>query len=985
MAMPCTAGYSFAKATADKRRGPPKKSSVFKGKKRMRFKFLMAACMVSVLMLSARAGFVDGTAAWFPGGVMSNGSDSVSLVDFNGDGFVDVRNGGFLYRNDGGTNMTYANAANAAYVWGDYNNDGLLDRLIWLGSGYLQKLDNSAGTSYTTYHNNSVMPRLPPAVINGETVYDSSTRQGAVWGDWDNDGWLDLYVTGYELSYSDPSGFPDAILMNNAGAAFSMTVLNATTNNRARGATACDFDQDGDLDIYVSCYRLRENNLWLNDGSGHFTDVATARGVAGEGTLYYDRGHTIGSCWGDFNEDGYFDLFVGNFAHADVSQDRPMLMQNMGPNNGYTFVNRWTLDGTQYQESYAVPMAADYDNDGDLDLFFTTVYAGDTSRLWRNDGNWVFTDVTASSGLPSTLGQTYGAAWGDLNNDGFPDLLTNNKIFINQGNGNTWLKVRLLGNGTTINRSAIGAQARIALSNKTLVRQVEGASGKASQNEMTLHFGLGSRTTPVDLTITWTDGTTQTIEDVALNQTLTVTAPAALGVSAQSLTPVAERGTDAAAQSFTLQSDSLQPMAFAVSDNAAWLSLSPASGTALEGTAAGVQVTYDTGSLTSGTYHATITVTSANVTNSPQAVAVTLTVVPQAGDLPIVETFESDAVDTLLASVGGWSGDPAARVAALAYTPAIPPGYPVPEAAHAQVAVSGDPLARTVNGAEGQNINMDFMIQAKAFEDTLPDVAAEGGQMFFGVASNGVLHVWHMAHEGSVWTQRWTDLGMPAFADGAWVRISVRMDYTSNPADTFFQPRVNGSLCLSQYAFKSPTDLTSPGTWYLCADTPGKGGGGLKKISGIEISGQSALDDLTVTVADQPFPHTGATSTNGVPFVWFDQWGLARFPGLDYDGDGLDALGEYTAGTDPVDPASSFRIIDTWTENGSVYLRFLGNDSGASTPYVIERQSGGLNGGWTVADPAVPRAQAPNAVNTWSEPLQPSGPAFYRVKAPAAE
>ncbi|MDD4441738.1 MAG: FG-GAP-like repeat-containing protein [Kiritimatiellae bacterium] len=951
----------------------------------MRFKFLMAACMVSVLMLSARAGFVDGTAAWFPGGVMSNGSDSVSLVDFNSDGFVDVRNGSFLYRNDGEGHAVYAGKASVSYVWGDYTNDGLLDRFIWLGSGYLNRLDNSDGTDFTTYHNNSVMPLLPPAVINGETVYDSSTRQGAVWGDWDNDGWLDLYVTGYELSYSDPSGFPDAILMNNAGAAFSMTVLNATTNNRARGATACDFDQDGDLDIYVSCYRLRENNLWLNDGSGHFTDVATARGVAGEGTLYYDRGHTIGSCWGDFNEDGYFDLFVGNFAHADVSQDRPMLMQNMGPNNGYTFVNRWTLDGTQYQESYAVPMAADYDNDGDLDLFFTTVYAGDTSRLWRNDGNWVFTDVTASSGLPSTLGQTYGAAWGDINNDGFPDLLTNNKIFINQGNANKWLKVRLLGNGTTVNRSAIGAQARIALSNKTLVRQVEGASGKASQNEMTLHFGLGSRTTPVDLTITWPDGTTQTIEDVALNQTLTVTAPAAMSVSVQSLTPVAERGNEAAAQSFTVQSDSLQPMAFAVSDNAAWLSLSPASGTALEGTAAGVQVTYDTGSLTSGTYHATITVTSANVTNSPQAVAVTLTVVPQAGDLPIVETFESDAVDTLLASVGGWSGDPAARVAALAYTPAIPPGYPVPEAAHAQVAVSGDPLARTVNGAEGQNINMDFMIQAKAFEDTLPDVAAEGGQMFFGVASNGVLHVWHMAHEGSVWTQRWTDLGMPAFADGAWVRISVRMDYTSNPSDTFFQPRVNGSLCLSPYAFKSPTDLTSPGTWYLCADTPGKGGGGLKKISGIEISGQSALDDLTVTVADQPFPHTGATSTNGVPFVWFDQWGLARFPGLDYDGDGLDALGEYTAGTDPVDPASSFRIIDTWTENGSVYLRFLGNDSGASTPYVIERQSGGLNGGWTVADPAVPRAQAPNAVNTWSEPLQPSGPAFYRVKAPAAE
>jgi hypothetical protein len=131
---------------------------------------------------------------------------------------------------------------------------------------------------------------------------------------------------------------------------------------------------------------------------------------------------------------------------------------------------------------------------------------------------------------------------------------------------------------------------------------------------------------------------------------------------------------------------------------------------------------------------------------------------------------------------------------------------------------------------------------------------------------------------------------MPACADGAWVRISVRMDYTSNPSDTFFQPRVNGSLCLSPFAFKSPTDLTSPGTWYLCANTPGKG--------------------------------------------------------------------------------------------GSVYLRFLGNDSGATTPYVIERKTGGLDGDWSVADPAVPRAQAPEIENIWSEPLQSSGPVFYRLMAP---
>ena len=559
---------------------------------------------------------------------------------------------------------------------------------------------------------------------------------------------------------------------------------------------------------------------------------------------------------------------LGNFAHADVSQDRPMMMQNMGPSGGYTFVNRWTLDGAQYQESYAVPMAADYDNDGDLDLFFTTVYAGDTSRLWRNDGNWIFTDVTASSGLPSTLGQTYGAAWGGVNNDGFTDLLTNNKLFINQGNANKWLKVRLLGNGTTVNRSAIGAQARIALSNKTLIRQVEGASGKASQNELTLHFGLGARTTPVDLTVTWPDGTTQTVEDVALNQTLTVTAPAAMAVGAQSLTPVAARGSDAAAQSFTLQSDSLQPMAFAVSDNATWLSLAPASGTALEGAAETIQVSYNTSSLTSGVYTATITVTSADVTNSPPAIAVSLTVVPHAGDLPIIEPFEDYVAGISLYGVNGWTGSLGdGTIAALSYAAATPLGFPLPEKAHAKVMQTGDAMIRSVNGTECQNVHVDFMVKVHAFQDTPPDLMEEDGQMFFRVASNGVLHVMHMVHEGSGWVRRWTDLGMPAFADGAWVRISVRTDYASNPADTFFQPRVNGSLCPSPYAFKSPTDLTSPGTWYLCADTPGKGGGGAKKISGIEISGRSGLDDLTVTATDQPFAHTGAISTNGVPFV----------------------------------------------------------------------------------------------------------------------
>jgi hypothetical protein len=782
------------------------------------------------------------------------------------------------------------------------------------------------------------MPILPPVVIDGVSTYDNGNRQGACWGDWNNDGWLDFYVTGYELSSADPSGFPDAVLMNNAGSSFSMTVLNSTTNNRSRGVTACDFDQDGDQDIYVSCYRLRENNLWLNDGSGNFTDVATARGVAGDGTIYNDRGHTIGSCWGDFNNDGYFDLFIGNFAHPDSYQDRPMMMQNMGPSGGYSFVNRWTIEGDDYQESYCTPMFADYDNDGDLDLFFTTIYAVgsggaiDNSRLWRNDGNWNFTDVTTSEGLPSDLGETYGAAWGDINNDGFVDLITNNKIFINQGNANKWLKVRLVGDGVSVNRAAIGAQVRISLPGQTLVRQVEGGSGKASQNELTLHFGLGTEAQPVDLEITWPDGAVQTVEDVALNQTVAFAAPAAMAVSTTVLVPQCMRTSDAASQSFTVQSSSLQPMNFSISDDAAWLTLSPMSGTAFEGASETVQVNYDTDLLDAGTYNAIITLSSADVTNSPQSVSVTLTVSPHHADMPISESFEPYSVGQSLIGVNGWSGDFGFdRVMQMSYTVQTPPGYPILTAEHTKVYETSDTIDRSVNAAVNQNVNVDFMVKTVR-NKTLPEGLGNTRQTGFATDSNGVLHVWHMYHDGAQWTQRWSALGIAPLSEDQWVRISATMDYTSSSAgDTFFCPRVNGSLWPSQYGYKAPDNLVSPGPWYMCADSPGRGAGGICKITGFSVEGSGYLDDLVIST--NSFAHSGATSTNGVPF----------------------------------------------------YIQFLGNDSGDATPYIVEGATNGIAGGWTVLDSSVPRIAAPAVTNTWSCPLHPSGPAFYRIKAVEAE
>ncbi|NIP94999.1 MAG: hypothetical protein GWO24_16760 [Akkermansiaceae bacterium] len=204
-------------------------------------------------------------------------------------------------------------------------------------------------------------------------------------------------------------------------------------------------------------------------------------------------------------------------------------MRNTGKEGEFKFESRGQ-GGVFYQESYASPAAGDFDNDGDLDLFFTTVYAGasfgrpNNPVLFSNGGDFKFTNATGDSGLGG-LPPTYQAAWADLDNDGDLDLMTAGKLFVNGGGtGNHWLKVRLAGDGKSVNRSAIGAQVRVSLpGGGTLSRQVEAGTGQGNQNDLTLHFGLGKHDKPVSLEIFWPDGSAQTVSDVAIDKLLTVT------------------------------------------------------------------------------------------------------------------------------------------------------------------------------------------------------------------------------------------------------------------------------------------------------------------------------------------------------------------------------------------------------------------------------------------------------------------------------
>ncbi len=434
------------------------------------------------------------------------GNSAAAWADFNNDAWVDLCTGGTLWRNEKGRSFERV-ATLGAGVFGDFDNDGFADYFSWSQRALLR---NVKGQTFEK----TDLPQMSDCV-----------SRGAACGDFNGDGYLDVYVGGYE-DWGKGITYPDMILLNREGK--SLEKAWSESRYRARGVTCCDFDADGDVDVYVSNYRLQPNLLWRNDGTGKFTDatashnaVATWKGFAG--------GHSIGAAWGDFDSDGLMDLFAGNFAHDDSRGHQPhsFFLRNSGAEKDYAFENKGQC-GVHYQESYASPTAGDYDNDGDLDLFFTTVYGTASFGrknypvLYRNDGSWKFTDVTANAGL-GELPPTYQAAWADFDNDGDLDLATSGKLFANRGNSNNWLKVKLIGDGKTVNRSAIGSQVRIKLKDRIITRQVEAGTGEGNQNEITLHFGLGDHNQPVNPDIFWAGGYRQKITKIKPNRLIKVT------------------------------------------------------------------------------------------------------------------------------------------------------------------------------------------------------------------------------------------------------------------------------------------------------------------------------------------------------------------------------------------------------------------------------------------------------------------------------
>ena len=344
------------------------------------------------------------------------------------------------------------------------------------------------------------------------------------------------------------------------------------------------------------------------------------------------------------------------------------------------------------------------------------------------------------------------------------------------------------------------------------------------------------------------------------------------------------------------------------------------------------------------------------------------------------DSFESYPPGLSLAGNGGWTGnDGAGIISEYIYNPPVPPGYPLPDELHTKVLQVTDRLEHAVCGTPNQTVHFDGMV--KLSPGLPPEGLADTVQVAICMDWQGLFNIWHRADEGGSLTHRWTALDHPPAGIDEWVRISITMDYRSDPSGgTFFSPRINGSLVPGPYGYKAPDNLTSPGPWYICADSPIHGGNGLNRISKLTLKGNLSADDIMIS--SNAFAHTGPGTTNGVPFLWFDAMGIARNPHLDTDGRGFTAAQAYVSGTDPTAGANSrFRILSTWKDAGFIHIQFTGNDSGAATPYVIQGTSDLVEGTWAVVDHAVPRAAAPETNTTWSGGLPAAPHHFYRILA----
>jgi hypothetical protein len=426
-------------------------------------------------------------------------SNRSSWADYDEDGWEDVAiNGPKLYRNVGSqgtpgfeevTERVGLGAASGSPIWGDLNNDGCLDLVVFGGREQIFESDCSGGFVDVTSRS-GVDDRQIELSCSGQPNEHASTMAAALY-DFDGDGWLDIYLGNGEC-WRDNRGeyYADRIFKNRGDGTFvdfSGARGFPTARTYSRAIAPADYDADGHMDLLVGNYRLQRNFLFKGRGDS-VREVGLNAGIAGE-NVQGAYGHAIGAVWTDLNGDEFLDLVIGNLAHPRFYHFSDKTKVYLGQADG-EFVDVSERAGIRFQETHSVPAAGDFNHDGFIDLAITAVYPGrPTDFLWgRGDG--VFEDAMYGSGIVTTNG--WGASVADADNDGDVDLALDRLYLNTGGDAGHWLQVRAIGllGDQGVNRAALGALVRVEAGGRSFLRQVSGANGQGGQDALTLHYGL---------------------------------------------------------------------------------------------------------------------------------------------------------------------------------------------------------------------------------------------------------------------------------------------------------------------------------------------------------------------------------------------------------------------------------------------------------------------------------------------------------------
>jgi hypothetical protein len=489
--------------------------------------------------------------------IVESSGAGAAFLDYDQDGFIDlyvcsgtwvkelssgdkpeIMPENHLYHNRGdGTFEDVTKKAGVGGPWysmgvtvGDFNNDGYPDMYV-----------SNFGTS-VLYKNNGNGTFTDVTIKAGVGGKETDFSTGAVWLDYDNDGFLDLYVGKYlnfdpnYKYYYAPDGFPgplaydaqpDVLYHNNGDGTFTDVTKEMgikDLDGRAMGVGAADYDEDGFVDIYVANDHSM-NYLWHNNAGKSFTDMGTP-----SGTAFGQSGESAVSMsvdFADYTGSGRMDMFISDDKYC-------RLYENLG--NGI-FAEKSYPSGIAMPAGQYVGWSSsfiDYNNDGLIDIYKANgalkhLY-GQEDQLFENMGDGKFKDVSTESGkyfLKELVGR--GACFGDYDNDGDIDAyivnLNDRGSFLrnNKGNQNNWISLKL--EGTTSNRDGIGARIRLTCGGKTQYTQKKSTTGYLSQNDPRIHFGLAKNDMVEIIEIKWPSGKVQVLNNIKANQILTVKEP----------------------------------------------------------------------------------------------------------------------------------------------------------------------------------------------------------------------------------------------------------------------------------------------------------------------------------------------------------------------------------------------------------------------------------------------------------------------------